>query len=355
MGKLILIASLVANVVLAAFVWRAYVPDKGAAGETLRSASPANTETVAAQTPSLETIADQADLHSRLATLRQAGLSERQIKIQLLHEIRVRELAAGWQNDPVYWTSDAISSELLALQTLGTAHQRIRGQVENLFGSEAYRDEVFFELYHPLALQHGYLPWQQQWALQEFQVREQLAFMTRQSPPDKTELLSALGAEWLFEFQLRSGAIAQQVRSTRLDFTESEFRETVRLYDTIQQQAQLSQFSQLAHTRSEIEQLLGEDRALLLRIDMEPSLRAVARAATAEGLSRAQMLRAVSVITTFEAELVEAHDLARLDQEGSRNLAAQLVFDRDSALSNIVGEELAKKLIQARRSAFNQG
>ena len=268
-----------------------------------------------------------------------------------------------------YWQA-AGDYELAYGEALLSARDKVRAALTDAFGSEAREDPLFRKYFRPMDPMFAFLSSDEQLAIERLKVdrdRQLQAAISgnarratsidgsspispqvarRVAQTYEENLARILETSRLFEFQLRESATAQQLRASRVEFTEPEFREAYRLLARLAGNA--SGIDEVAEVRDGLRDLLGSRRFALLWSSRDPVYSRVRDVLAKNGIDESSADAVYQVINDFQDRKMRAARQAGrgagADAAGSDSIEHQ---ERD-AIARIVGERLADEVIRSR-------
>lgn len=245
-----------------------------------------------------------------------------------------------------YWRDDRDARRRYG-EALIEANSRARAALIAEFGADARDDPAFGHLFRPLDHRLAVLTSEHQIAVHEAELRLSLS-----APNAFDDHLIRLGEEIgeaaAFEYAVRSSPLSQQIRSSGVGFTESEFRETYTLLAGLSHrgpgQRGLTQ-NDYHDIRRMLRDLLGGERFTVLWAARDPRYRALARLGERYRLSTDAVMSAYRLLNDAQdALLAEA-----LTESGDRRADAgrlRAIYDTArNRLADIVGKEPADAII----------
>jgi hypothetical protein len=330
-----LVASVAANVVLAAFV-------------AFRSPDVAQTRTESAISMRESSVpaGPRPD---------PASLDPTQQKILALAELEAEVRSAPPRVE--FWTAAQDSSLDSSLQRVEWENDSIRQALKEKFGEDAEHDPLFARLFRPLDSRYPYLSSRSQLALSKLQRSRTAESVARIRPEGSTNaapgpvrdplnegLRKVLSPAELEAYELRESPLARQLRASGVTASEGEFRAAFQILN----RADPSQGpAAYLGAQRDLEKLLGQERAVQFSASRDPAFQTVRETASAQSVNDAQALKVYDAIKAAQLNSLEAQSSAG----GDRALAAQKIRDimsrRDAQIASLVGESAAKEILMA--------
>ena len=327
------------------------------ARSSLQGESPAVASAMATVERTLVEVPDDyADYGRYYAALQSRGLSDEEAKtLVLVHtEARAREEATA--PPAAYWQRDvgaALESTLHLAEELDEA----RAALVEAFGAGAESEPAFARLFRPLDPRFSFLSSAQQVAVQKLKLEQQAKRLASSAthaavaepvsgvPTDAAtvELAAGLAAllepPVLHEYLLRDSALADQLRRSRVEFTEAEFRET---FDVLRRLEESSPDAGVyASARDALRTLLGARRFAALWAGRDPLFAAIARAGVKHALEEETVLSVYELFNDHQDSVLEATRSANGDRQRQGEALQEAQARLESRLSGLVGADVA--------------
>jgi hypothetical protein len=300
------------------------------------------------------------------ATARLAFLSS----IEDEHLRRAREISDSWwsghgEYEAAY--ADALSEGLAA----------IRDELSNRFGPDVENDPAFRWLFRPLDPLYWFLSSDEQLAIQKLRRERDRALqaavrdagrpvagpgLAGASPAGpagidqaatlaivqeyQAGLAALLDADTLLELELRDSAIAQQLRASGVELTESEFRDAYTLMAALQRES-ADPIDGVA-IRERLRGLLGIQRFAALWAARDPMFAEIAAIAGRHTLPEATASSVYELLTEFQDRRLALARAAGGNTDRAARDALALANDERAALARLVGEEVADEIVRGR-------
>jgi hypothetical protein len=159
-------------------------------------------------------------------------------------------------------------------------------------------------------------------------------------------IAALLDADLLFEFRLRDSSVAQQLRSSPLEFNESEFRQVFRVLDEMQNSG--GGIDAVLAARERLRDVLGNSRLAQFWAARDPVLTRLQGTAERLGISGASMLSIYEILNEFQDRKMQVAKLAEVDPGSVTEQSAALRDAERAAIAAVVGAELADEILRAR-------
>ncbi len=317
--------------------------------------------------PALPALVPQrgGDVHAYLDTLLARGLALEETKPLLLARL-VREAMPAVQGRGAdeYWRSDFTAGALGRLRARHAAADRVRSVLAMLYGPQASRDPAFRQLFAPLDERYAFLEPEQQRALQKFQLERQLGEATSAKapsaavgaprPPARTagtaelehELAALLGSAAAKQYLYRFSPLAEQLRAANLELSEPQFGAA---FDRLTQlEAAPADAKTFSRVRTELRNVLGQQRFTRLWATRDPLFDVLARAARTQSLSETTLLSVYALFNDAQDRLAAAAQrYAAVDPPRAGAEMRAIQADMQQRLADLVGEDAGRALVRA--------
>jgi hypothetical protein len=357
MKTTILLISVAANIVLAAYLARAkpvqvIIPSDGGRSSTQTHGSFAAFDR-----------ADASVLHQRLL---QVAMHEEDVKPIVLAYVTASAAQPERGNTYEYWRKDARRGGTAQLEAVEERREATRDALLAVYGDAARDDPAFTTVFSPLQDRFPFLSSEQQIALRRLQSQRAIAAgETLASPPQMMSSARAGAAparpattafdaalrqlmpdeSTYLEYAMRESPLADRIRSTGVELTESEYRQIFEVMHDFQSDPTPSAF--VAH-RDAVRNTLGRDRALEFWEATDPMFPSLREA------SRQHDLREDLVLAAYEILLDAQDDLLFLSDGQPDARRAQEIRERverrDRMLRELLGDAAANSIFQAQAS-----
>ncbi len=341
--------SLVANLTLTGLLLDASTSGQSRA-EHSSAVSPGR---VAAQAPAATSA---ASYYQGLLTL---GLSEHEAKRLLFAELE--DAAVAGIDQPVirYWQNGLAPAAGYRL-AVAAAERGVRAQLEDLFGAAAVAAPEFVKLYRPLGAELDFLDSGAQIALNEWRLDEATLHPAQRLPSNATSSQAGspapynvppvLTADDAFEYALRISPLADALRASDIDFTESEFRNAYRTLAAVDTAAG-DPAAQLEARRA-LREELGAQRSDHVWARLDPTFGSLAAVAADLGLGQATVDAAYGVMNDAQERLLAWVASGAADSRRSVGPIHDIRAEERRRLEDLVGAAAADRLLRARASGF---
>lgn len=286
------------------------------------------------------------------------------------HLRRAREIADAWWSGRGEYESayaDAVAAGLAS----------IRDELTRRFGPDVKDDPALRWLYRPLDPLYWFLSSDEQLAIQDLRRERdralQAAVRDAGRPAVRPGIASALpagsaaidqavtlaivqeyqaglaallDADTLLELELRDSAIAQQLRTSGIDLTESEFRDTYTLLAALQRES--ADPIDAVAVRERLRDLLGMQRFAALWAARDPMFAEIAAIAGRHTLPEITASSVYELMTDFQDRRLALARMAGGNTDQAARDALALANDERAALARLVGEEVADEIIRGR-------
>lgn len=305
------------------------------------------------------------EVQARVNSASFSGLSNSQSKMLRLQELKQEYLNTILPPADYYWTATPFkeTADFLLMQLEG--FKKIREDLIAEFGEEAKNSLEFKEVFQPLATQHSYLPSEQQIALREYQIKNQIQFLSNPNMPPVGSgaqvrmmaspmrhdggLETILSPDMLFEYNLRTSPLSNRLRNVDLSFTEQEFRGVYEIFENFTPKAVTPSPDQHDLLASDLESLLGQARTTKLLANLDPNFEAIKVAGEKNRLSEQQIYSAYEIFSQTDREVIEAYS-SRKESPVESGLKIQTTMkERTDNLNALLGEQVAQDMLQMRQ------
>jgi len=354
----VLVASLLLNLVLLFFVLR---PGSEHSATTTSAQSAVSTE------PAPATASDGSDYKAYREALVARGLSDSDVKGLLSARLENEARQQATQTARAYWQRSGTSAADTALR-FSAELARAREVLVDLYGAEAERDTAFARFFRPLDPDFSFLTSAQQIKVQKFKLAQQKraletaaamspwsqqpAFGTaqpeqiqRDAADFTAQIAQVLEEPALTEYLLRDSAIAEQLRRSRVDFTEPEFRKAFEILRRLD--GPRPDVGQYAKSRAELRALLGDRKFAALSAGRDPTFAAIQRAAEKHSLTDDTLLSVYEIFNDQQDEMLRIMGTARDDPQRLAEALKDAQAGVKVRLSGLVGEEVANDILQS--------
>jgi hypothetical protein len=361
--------SLACNGVLAAALVAAPLIDPRGASRTVSAASAALAPPGSAARrrdpgPELRFAAGPLEAPSFYRELRARGFAHDETKPLLLEHLR-RAHDAEPPRPVAYWQPRASAIAERRLAALA-ADEPIRAALRAVYGVGAEKDPAFAALFQPLADTLPFLSSQAQLAVLRTRLaheaelaataaacaRRAAAARCGDAPARGGELeglAEALDAGTLFEIGVRESALAAELRSAGLGFSEAEFRETYAIFAALEARGGAADIGAARHA---LRAALGDARFDRLWASRDPVFAAVERVLGELGHTADQTLAAYGVMNRTQDALIDAAEAAAVDPRRGADLARAALAGERAQLGGLVEPRAAEKLLEERSSVL---
>jgi hypothetical protein len=296
------------------------------------------------------------------ATLQSRGLSAQEAKGLLLArlEARARELAI--EAPPPYWQRDAGSGFLSSLR-LSAELDQARAALLEVFGASAEHEPEFARLFRPLDPMFSFMSSAQQVAVQKLKLEQRVGLLADPElgvyAADPSRLSSGvngaanefaenlgtvLDPKTIHEYLLRDSPLAEQLRRSGVEFTETEFRQT---FDTLRSLEQsLPDADVLASARNSLRALLGGRRFAALWAARDPLFASVQRIGEKHALESETVLTVYELFNDHQDALLEVVRSANGDQQRQVRGLEEAQTSLETRLSGLVGADVADEIVR---------
>ena len=300
----------------------------------------------------------QAYEHSDLKHLRAKGLSDKQLRMLILQELRAENAARLEGFVGQYWQANNVDALAQQIEAKIEAERALRGTLGKLFGHEGQEqdgaDKSLQETFSPVASE-SFLSFRDQIALREYQLRGQKNTIAAELASRVDEVISAeiLTESGALEYRLRYSSLATRLLSSGVTFTEQSFRDSYMalspIYDS--QQGYAFDANTLMAQRNKLKQLMGHDDALKILANLDNRFAQFKAAGERYYLSEAQILAAYKIISDSEEQMIEGYFVRQTDSQQGIQMIRAAAQSREEKLAAYLGEDISRSLMRAFTSA----
>jgi hypothetical protein len=291
--------------------------------------------------------------------LMQQGFSDHETKLVVLGLLNAAALDRAASVPYEYWRADDARSTASRIEAAEQRGEATRKTLVALYGRAAQDDPVFATAFRPLQERLPFLSSEQQIALRRLQLEQRPAAVQTMGgprpanmtgPPERASstagdaaIREVLADESTYrEYAMRESPLAHRLRSTGVEFTESEYRAVFELMDGFSAGANPSAF---VAQREGVRKVLGRERALELWAATDPLFQAINQTAQKHGLSESSILGAYEAVVAAQDDLLRMTSSVRDPQQGQQ--IRERIEQRDSTLRSLVGDAAASAVIEA--------
>lgn len=270
-------------------------------------------------------------------SLHSLGLSAQEAKMLLAADLEARARALAIGAPPPYWQRDAGSGFASALR-LSAELDQARAALVEVFGAAAEHEPEFARLFRPLDPAFSFLSSAEQVAIQKLKLEQQTG----------NALEESLGAELeptaVHEYLLRDSPLAEQLRRSGVEFTETQFRETFDILHNLERAAPNAGL--YANARNALRVLLGARRFAVLWAARDPLFSTVQRIGEMHGLEEETVLTVYELFNDHQDAMLEVARSANGDQARQSRGLREAQTSLEARLSGLVGAEVADDIVR---------
>jgi hypothetical protein len=305
-----------------------------------------------------------------------APLSDAVARLAFLGSIEDEHLRRAREVADAYWSGNGEYESAYA-DALSAGLASIRDELASRFGAAVKDDPAFRWLYRPLDPLYWFLSSDEQLAIQDLRRERDGALQAAvhsagrpgigpgfaSAPPAGAQaidqavtldivrkyqagLAALLDADALLEFELRDSAIAQQLRTSGVNLTENEFRDTYTLMAALQRES--ADPIDAVAVRERLRGLLGGQRFAALWAARDPMFAEIAAIAGRHTLPEATASSVYELMTEFQDRRLALARSAGGNADRAAQGALALANDERAALARLVGEEVADEIVRGR-------
>jgi len=302
----------------------------------------------------------QAYEHSDLKHLRAMGLSDKQVRMLILQELRTENAARLEGFVGHYWQANNVDALAQQIEAKIEVERALRGTLGELFGDEGQgqgqsgTDKSLQETFSPIASE-SFLSIRDQIALREYQLRGQKNIIAADLASRVNEVVSAeiLTESGALEYRLRYSSLATRLLGSGVIFTEQSFRDSYMalspIYDS--QQGYAFDANTLMAQRNKLKQSMGHDDALKILANLDNRFAQFKAAGERYYLSEAQILAAYKIISDSEEQMIEGYFVRQTDSQQGIQMIRTAAQSREEKLAAYLGEDISRSLMRAFTSA----
>jgi hypothetical protein len=289
-------------------------------------------------------------------------------KLAQLRSLEDEFLRAAREVSDQYWSADS-EYQPAYLQALTEGQKQLRDELLVRYGAAAKDDPLFRSYFRPLDPLYWFLTSDEQLAIQALRLGRDAALQSAArsangtASPDgamrvgdvatlavvqkyQADLATILAADTLFEFELRDSPVAAQLRTSGLNFTESEFRQVYALMAGLQ--GGPAELDELIETRNRLREVLGNRRFASLWAARDPGFADLSEIAERRSLPEGMALAVYELMNEFQDRRIGLAKAAERDPGRAAQAALTLADDERMAITRLVGEEVADEIVRGR-------
>jgi Pyruvate/2-oxoacid:ferredoxin oxidoreductase gamma subunit len=267
-----------------------------------------------------------------------------------------------------YWSADS-EYQPAYQQALTDGQKHLRTELLGRYGAAAKDDPLFRSHFRPLDPLYWFLTSDEQLAIQALRFGRDAALQSAARGANRTaaadgvmrvgdvatlavvqkyqaDLATVLDADTLFEFELRDSPVAAQLRTSGLNFTESEFRQVYALMAGLQ--GGPAEIDELIETRHRLREVLGNRRFAALWAARDPGFADLSEIAERRSLPEGMALAVYELMNEFQDRRIGLAKAAERDPGRAAQAALTLADDERMAITRLVGEEVADEIVRGR-------
>jgi len=164
-------------------------------------------------------------------------------------------------------------------------------------------------------------------------------------------LAEALGHEALREYELRTSALSNKMRKSDVAFNEDSFRRAYKVLKDLQIGYSVQE---VIEARKKMNEIVGSAQSVALWAALDPSFSVLKRVASNYSVPEDVTLAAYEVILNSNEALALAAEERQTSPDHALYLMQQIVAERDSELTSILGEKAAHAFINTLGRSQNQ-
>ena len=230
-----------------------------------------------------------------------------------------------------------------------------RAELTAIYGVQAEADPAFASLFRPLDDRFSFLTPKEQIVVKRLR-DEQADHVDCMQPLQRLEtaegasaaaaqvdqrLAKTLDESKRLEYELRESPLSQLLRTSGVDFSESEFRSVFETMHDFQSLTSPTAEAFVAQ-RDAINEILGRGRATQLWARMDPAFPAIEEAGNDHQLPNDTILAAYEILLDTQEQIV--------GMSVSRRTLREAIDNRDRRLRELVGDAAARDIVQAQQT-----
>jgi hypothetical protein len=296
------------------------------------------------------------------------GLSDVEARTLLLVRLEGEARTRVGPSAPKYWQAPATAGIDVGLRLLDEL-DRVRRVLSGIFGSQAELDPTLAKVFRPLDPEFSFLTSTQQIEIQRLKLKRQQASIeaaqnarsrgncqpqvqTADSagrPSDPTgfvvELAKVLKEPALSEYLLRDSSLAAQLRASRVEFTEPEFRETFHILRRLEESP--ASAGVYAEARDALRRVLGDRRFAQFWATRDPFFAAIERTAERHSMTEDTLASVYEIFADYQDAMTNTLRSGPPDPERARRELGAARTRMKGRLSGLVGEETADDFLRS--------
>jgi hypothetical protein len=286
----------------------------------------------AARAESLVSHDTERSATARSAKLSSLGLTSNEIKAIVLAQIEA-DASRGRDQRYRYWSATGTADARRGRVLIGDA---VRGQLLATYGDAAVRDPVFAPYFRPLDHTLPFLSSDQQIRI----VRARVG-----AGPGFSDAADFLDDSLRFEYDLRESPLAEDLRQTGFNLTETEFRAC---YAVLASLAGAGDAHTFATLRRRLRSLLGSQRFDQLWARRDPVFPIIRDLMAEDGFDEQRILAAYGVVNGAQDDALLAAQDSQKDPMRAMRALKDIADREESQLAELVGTDLARRILTSR-------
>ncbi len=291
-------------------------------------------------------------LHGYYQKLISQGLSAEQTKPLIFAKLKHQYIATITKPNDQFWKHQPLA-QLDYMESLSTGYKRVREKLVSIYGSTILDDPLVTDIFYPMSTQYPFLSSSEQIAVQSMQLEMQRYAVSVQSQggdvnsrsadrsPQKM-LANVLDDRGLKEYQLRTSPMANKMRQSGVEFSETSFRKA---YDILLRLNSARDSQVVFSARDDLNDLLGDESGLTLWAAIDPVYSLIKRVASKHDVNDGQALYAYELVLVAKKEVSEAAQQRDSDPQQTVYIVQEILTNLKNQLTEMVGEPAANDFI----------
>ena len=297
-------------------------------------------------------LTDTDILHDYYLKLLDQGFSVEQTKPLIFAKLKHQYIATITKPDDQFWKHQPLA-QLDYMESLSEGYQRVRARLVSIYDSTIADDPLVTDIFYPMSTQYPFLSSSEQISVQSMQLEMQryatlaqsqgggINSMSSDRSPQKM-LANVLDDSGLKEYQLRTSPMANKMRQSGVEFSESSFRKA---YDILLQLNSARDSQVVFSVRDDLNILLGDEAGLALWAAIDPVYGLIKRVASKHDVNDGQALSAYGLVLVAKKEVSEAAQQRDSDPQQTVYMVQEILTNLKNQLTKMVGEPAANDFI----------
>jgi len=297
-------------------------------------------------------LSDTDALHDYYKKLLNQGFSTEQTKPLIFAKLKYQHIATIAKPNDQFWKHQPLA-QLDYMESLSLGYQKVRESLISIYGLKVADDPMISDVFYPMSTQYPFLSSNEQIVVQSMQLEMQryailaqsqggdLRSMSADRSPQKM-LANILDDQGLREYQLRTSPMANKMRQSGVEFSESSFRKA---YDILLQLNDARNPQIMFSARDNLNDLLGDEAGLKLWAAIDPVFGLIKRVASRHDVNDGQALSAYQLVLAAKQEVSEAAQQRDSDPQQTVYMVQEILTTLKNQLTEMVGEPAANDFI----------